>query len=153
MRRTFLNGTKDTANAGEEHLKSRSDDFKAFMKMRDLEKTAYDDDGNEIGNFYEYGLSFEFHEATDKMDGYYSYLLSYGGPSEEVRFHEDGNIEFVYLDWFVGVGFDVTNEPWAIWLKDWFTDCQSIDWESKSHEEKYQLMLEEEEEEEQEDDE
>jgi len=58
--------------------------------------------------------------------------LSYGGPSEEVRFYFTPNakqaykIEFVYLDWGVGVGFDVTNEDWAKWLFDWFNEVGTV---------------------------
>lgn len=59
--------------------------------------------------FYNYNLCLDYVE--DNNGNYWGYQISWGGPSREVRFYEDNNfIEFVYLDWFEGVGFDVTND-------------------------------------------
>ena len=57
--------------------------------------------------WYEYGLSFEYVGGSNGESGYFRYLLSYGGPSEEFRFYVDPDlncykITFVYLDWFDG---------------------------------------------------
>ena len=79
-------------------------------------------------SFSSYGLSFEYVEATceDKRD-YYCYQISCGGHSEEFRFYPDGSIEFIYLDWFEGIGFNVTNDGAARQLHDYFKECESID--------------------------
>lgn len=90
------------------------------------------------GDFYSYGLSFDFVEADEDSDGYYRFSICWGGPSSEVRFFADGTIIAVYLDWFVGVGFDVSTLDSFNWLEDFFKDCCSIDWDSKEYEEKYQ---------------
>lgn len=55
----------------------------------------------------EYGLCFDYVEPDtwdDQPEGYWRYQLSYGGPSDEFRFHDDGTIEYRYHDWFDGAG-------------------------------------------------
>ena len=66
------------------------------------------------------GLSFEAHE------GYKSLLIAWGGPSYEVRFHDDGTIEFVYLDWFAGIGFDVTDWTQFQWVKEQYQQIELL---------------------------
>ena len=134
METTFINqNTKGTiVEEGLASLESTAEDMAVFME---------DPDGNdELGSFYDYGLSFDYVAADDdgeeafnavkdgtspEFDGYYRYQISWGGPSEEVRFYKNST-EYVYLDWFCGVGFDVSNTDWAEWLRDWFTDCEMI---------------------------
>lgn len=60
-----------------------------------------------------YGLCFEYVEADEDNEDYFRYQISYGGPSEEIRFYEN-RTEFVYLEWFSGVGFDVSNDETAM---------------------------------------
>jgi len=63
--------------------------------------------------FREYGLCFGYVEGGTKDNpgnGYWRYQIAGNGPSYEVRFYKGELIEFVYLDWFVGVGFDVTDD-------------------------------------------
>lgn len=87
-----------------------------------------------IGDFYEYGLAFDFVEAgtfgKEQNRGYYRFQLSWGGPSDEFRFYHNGSIEYVYLDWFKGIGFSVTTKEYAKWLKEQFEEVQSINWDS-----------------------
>jgi hypothetical protein len=90
---------------------------------------------DDIGSFYEYGLSFDFVDADENSDGYYRFQICWGGPSSEVRFYPDGTIEAVYLDWFIGVGFDVTNKAEFQWLESTFKDTCMIDFDSKDLEE------------------
>lgn len=140
MRTTFINQNSENniVEEGKKHLLSRSKTFKGFMefgtdseqdKLSKKAKRFFEDEGD----FYNYGLSFDFVDAgtfDDQKEGYYRYQLSWGGPSEEIRFYQDGSIIFVYLDWFSGVGFDVSGEDWALWLKNFFEEIQSIDWAS-----------------------
>lgn len=85
----------------------------------------------EIGSFNEYGLSFDFVEADEDTDGYYRFQLCWGGPSSEIRFYPNEAIEAVYMDWFVGVGFNVNTLDAFVWLRDWFKECGLIDFDSE----------------------
>ena len=115
------------------HLNSRAEDFKAFMNADHPENVSED-----LGSFYDYGLHFGFVEPNtfdDQKEGYYRYQLSWGGPSDEILFYEDGTIEYWFKDWFDGASQDISNEEWALWLKDWFEEVGSIDWENEPNEE------------------
>jgi len=88
------------------HLESRIDDLKLLMQaLYDGEEYVED-----LGNMYEYGLSFDYVEGgTDYNDGagYFRYQLSWGGPSDEFRFFTDPDgylykTEYWFLDWFDG---------------------------------------------------
>ena len=154
MRTTFINqnSEKTIYEDGLKHLGYRSSDIEYYMnvgtegdrdelreyvnrypltfaEIRELIKKSED-----LGPFYEYGLNYDYVELgtfNDQQEDYFRFQISWGGPSEEVRFYEDGKIEFVYLDWFSGVGFDVTREDWAIWLNDWFAGCGMMDFQEK----------------------
>ena len=147
MKTTFINTSKDKRTelrkVGRQHLESRAADFKFWMKFG-LEKDEAESNGvteevlnmfDSVGSFFDYGLAVDYvAPGTFKNKaGYLRYQLSYGGPSEEVRFYFTPNaieaykIEFVYLDWSVGVGFDVTNEDWAKWLFDWFNEVGTVE--------------------------
>lgn len=138
---TFINGDEKLIIRGLEHLESRIEDFTGFMEH------GYSGDDPEVlseeareffyktGSFYEYGLSFGLVESgtfDDQKEQYYCYQLSWGGPSDEIRFYSD-RIEYVFLDWFVGVGFDVTGEEWVEWLRSDAEDCGTIDPEKLTH--------------------
>lgn len=151
MKTTFINTSKEKRTelrkVGRQHLESRSEDFKFWMnKGTDLDMWDKDEWSEEHykeveaefarrGSFFEYGLAVDYvTPGTFKNKaGYLRYQLSYGGPSEEIRFYFTPNareaykIEFVYLDWGVGVGFDVTNEDWAKWLFDWFNELGTVE--------------------------
>ena len=82
--------------------------------------------------FYEYGLSFDLVEVVtfeDQTRPYYRYQLSWGGPSDELRFYESGEVVYAFLDWFDGATIDVTNNEVITWLKEDFKDMGSIDWD------------------------
>ena len=71
----------------------------------------YDNEDNRIEDgscLDEFGLSFDYVEPDtwkDQPEGYWQWVLSYGGPSDEFRFHDgDGTIEYRYHDWFDGAG-------------------------------------------------
>lgn len=115
-------------------------------EVREIEKVLKTFE--EVGDFHEYGLSFGFVEADAETDGYYRFQICWGGPSSEIRFYPDGKIEAVYMDWFVGVGFNVNNWDAFQWLKSWLEDVGSIDFDSKDCIELYSEYWEHEEEEE-----
>lgn len=122
MKTTFLNNNSegDLRKIGLKSLKSAAEDFRGFMNAKTDE---------EYEEFYDYGLGYDGveNEKTGDVE-YYRYQLSWGGPSSEVRFHPNGLIEYVYMDWYCGVGFDVTEEDWAQWLFQHFQDCDYMTW-------------------------
>lgn len=80
-----------------------------------------------------YGLCFDFVEPDtfdDQEDGYYRYQYSYGGPTEELRIYENGLVEFVYLDWWVGIGFDVSKDDVFSEVVENFKELGMINWEN-----------------------
>ena len=92
--------------------------------------------------FDEYGLSFDYVELDkDTERDYFKYLLSYGGPSEQIRFYDNGAIEYVYLDWFCGVGFDVTNDDVFKQVQDYFKELDMLNFEQKRSEYDYYDIL------------
>lgn len=104
----------------------------------DLEEAEFAiDKWNSLGKFNEYGLdlspvlisakdSNEYYDDNDETDSidedesYVRYQMSYGGPSDEIRLYADGTIIYVFLDWFCGIGFDVSDEDEFTWLMDEF---------------------------------
>lgn len=112
-------------------IKSRSDiDFTckdavqgAFDgRMEDIRKLykAKNNETEELGNLSEYGLCMDYVIAgtfAKQRAGYKRYQISYGGPSEEFRIYDNGDVEFWYLDWFDGACVDVTGDDAEI-IKD-----------------------------------
>lgn len=121
MKTTFLNDNTEgnLESVGREALQSTLDDLEQYKN------NAYcgvEDD------FCKYGLSFDLvAESTDYNECYYRYQLSWGGPSDEIRLYPHGRIEYVYMDWFCGVGFDVSNNKACQWLYSWFDDLGMLD--------------------------
>ena len=110
---------------------NRSGELREFQNSEELENS----DGIYLG---EYALSFDF-VAPDTFDdqsyGYWRYQISYGGPTEEIRFHtefnEDSkeqefyftkdvitNVEYAYLDWFDGATMTLEDgdKDLAMWV-------------------------------------
>jgi hypothetical protein len=129
--RTFYNppsSDPDAFNkAALDHLKSRQDDISRYMNADDPWETI-DPDGDYLPPFSEYGLCFDAveNDETEAIE-YFRFQISYGGPSEEYRFHPNGLIEFVYLDWFTGAGFDVSSTEEAQWLFQVYKDLGMMD--------------------------
>lgn len=79
--------------------------------------------------FWEYGLSFEWKEGDEGRPGFHAYILSTGGPHEEVRFYGDASgriyrVTFALLDWFDGAEVDITHEPAAQMLRERFEEAE-----------------------------
>lgn len=95
-----------------------------------------------IERFNQYGLSFDYIELDkDTEQDYFRYQLSYGGPSDEIRFYDNGDIEYAYLDWFCGVGFDVTNDRVFKQVQDYFKELDMLNFEQKRSEYDYYDIL------------
>ena len=92
----------------DEALENTAHVFTRYMEDYNL----YEEGDDEQPPFHEYGLSLEYRDDPRC----YEYLLSWGGPSDMIRFFPDGRIEYRFHDWFDGAGRMVTREPWAQWL-------------------------------------
>ena len=96
-------------------------------------------DVNELGEiardlFADYGLAFDYVAPgtfTDQRTGYWRYQMSYGGPSDELRFYgahtdrQPARIEYWFLDWFDGASIDVSGTVAGdVW--EFFHDIGSV---------------------------
>ena len=106
--------------------------FEADIEAEDL-FDEHEDAIREAGReaFNEYGLAFDYvapYTFDDQPAGYWRYQISYGGPSEELRFYADADyevrkIEFWYLDWFDGACVNVILDTVARMIWDEFNEC------------------------------
>jgi len=95
-----------------------------------------------IERFDQYGLSFDYVELDkDTERDYFRYQLSCGGPLEEIRFYDNGAIEYVFLDWFCGVGFNVTNDGVFKQIQDYLKELDMLNFEQKRSEYSYYEIL------------
>ena len=91
-------------------FESRMEDIRTLWK-------AEDNKTEDLGSLDEYGLSFDYISAgtfSDQKAPYWRWQLSYGGPTEEFRMYENGDMEFWYLDWFDGACVDVGGDDYDI---------------------------------------
>ena len=115
----------------QDRCNSRMADLETLYKLALEDSEAYDDD---LGSLHEYGLNFSYvapETFTDQLEGYYRYQISYGGPSQEIRFYVSQNeagqlhhtpyrIEFWHLDWYDGASVDITDSQLAKDLYNYF---------------------------------
>lgn len=133
MKITFKNGSVDLKAARHARSSVKSSISGFFRGMRSNNEDKRED---AYTSLCEYGLSFDYvtpePDSETLFESYFRYQIAWGGPSYEIRFYWNQGarrpyrIEFVYLDWFVGVGFDITSQEWAQDLAQWFEDCGSI---------------------------
>ena len=142
------------------HRESRMADLKALYRFGDCdpeERRAFceeegidldSDGGREAADERrcEYGLCFDYvapgtftdDQKTPCFDigadaGYWRYQISWGGPSEEIRFFASGGTfgraEFWLLDWFDGASTVLagSDRETALAMWAWFADTGSID--------------------------
>ena len=107
-------------------------------KMNNLKKlwVAYysgEEEVEDLGTFYEYGLCFDYVPQgtfTDQKKAYFRYQISWGGPSEEFRFYVNPDlsvykIEFWFLDWNDGASLELQGENYKLMVEiyTFFKDC------------------------------
>lgn len=161
---TFINQNSENniEEAGRKHLASRKEDLEYYQifgnceEDRDFIDTLKEQDFDleqlekwvqqyrDLGPYNEYGISFGYVELgtfDDQEEDYFRYQFSWGGPSEELRLYKDGTIVFAYMDWFCGVGFDVTGEYWAEWVREDFEGMGMLDFDDKREESGYYDIL------------
>lgn len=85
-----------------------------MLEAQDGEAHEDHEDEYDEDSFSEYGLDFSYVRAgtfDDQTGGYFRYQMSWGGPSDELRFYVSpgrfGGLdvyktEYVYMDWFDG---------------------------------------------------
>ena len=103
-----------------ESIISRGEDFKRFMNAEDEETQE---------EFYNYGLCVDMVSVgtfRDQNEPYLRYQISYGGPSEELRFYQNGTVEFWFLDWYDGAHKIITSLDWVQWLIQHLEDCELL---------------------------
>jgi len=112
---------KTCANLVQERWHSRRDELEKF-------------DANGWDMFHEYGLDFSYVEPDtfdNQPKGYHRFQISWGGPSDELRFYTRSEsldneeaitdkVEYWFLDWFDGASIDVSEEEV---IKNLWTDC------------------------------
>lgn len=81
--------------------------------------------------WYEHGLSFSYMTPEDG-EHYWCYLISWGGPSSEIRFYANYDLtlyraEFWYMDWFDGASVAVTRDDTIVRMWDEFTETETAE--------------------------
>ncbi len=85
---------------------------------------------DEDESIFDFGLSFSWVPPTGETyeeGGYFQYLLSYSGPSDEIRFYDYSRTVYVFLDWFDGAQKDVSSSRTAKELRRVFEDVDALD--------------------------
>jgi hypothetical protein len=123
---TFLNenAERTIVERGMNALESVQNDIETLLSAEDYET-------EDLGSLYEYGLEFcpvPYDEDKETIQ-YFCYQISTGGPGTEVRFYPH-RTEFVFLDWFSGVGFDVSGDRVFQQLREWFGELLDFDAEA-----------------------
>ena len=104
----------------EDSWESTRDHLEQLIELHEKDPGKYDDD---LGRLEDYGLDFSYVAPgtfRDQRAGYWRYQLSTGGPGTEIRFFENGDIEYWLLDWFDGASVDITDDEIAQWIRDWW---------------------------------
>ena len=118
----------------EEQWRSTQADIGAMLLGEDWdtykEANGYDGDGHEA--FSEYGLCFDYIAPVEGDQGYYRFQMSWGGPSDELRFFgtREGQvhvIEYWFMDWFDGASLRVTDDKHAQAVGEWFAGCEAFE--------------------------
>jgi hypothetical protein len=84
-----------------------------ILKLWNMKYDNPDAEDYELGTLANYGLGFDYvapHTFEDQDTGYFRWLLSSGGPSDEFRFYASptphgwvvNQIEYWFLNWFDG---------------------------------------------------
>ncbi len=151
---TFLNGSEKLKEEGLKILQSVRDDLDLLLfhfkkPLKEILQKLEDRFGVEIdpSQYCWYELDVLKEDILEEIErilneyplcfdyvpdwGFFRYQIAWGGPQYEVRFYTNGLIEFAYLDWFTGVGFDVTDDTVFQRLKEILEDSGHFEWAYK----------------------
>lgn len=113
-----------------EHWQNRKAEFTVYMN----DPEVYENGNDEQAPFHEHGLSFDYVAPgtfPEQLEGYWRYQLSWGGPSDELRFYASSpqdslyKAEYWFLDWFDGASIDILDDAVTAWLWDFFQEVGS----------------------------
>lgn len=93
-------------------------------------------DGFTEDSLHEYGLAFDYVAPGtfgDQEEPYWRYQISWGGPSEEIRFYSGGpdqepyKVEYWFLDWYDGAHRNPTGDDLEICMNlwRWFSETET----------------------------
>ena len=133
------NQEKKCSDIVEQKYQERLEEFEKAQTFLDIDKSErkkFDDflsdeyqELNQYDDFFDYanqsGLCFDRVEAgtfKDQRAAYWRWQLSWGGPSQEFRLYDNGDLEFWHLDWFDGACVDVQDEIFQNLMSTW-KDC------------------------------
>tara|TARA_X000000950_G_scaffold43136_3_gene48263 strand:+ start:396 stop:872 length:477 start_codon:yes stop_codon:yes gene_type:complete len=139
------NKEKKCSELVDKRYRERLEEFKKAQSFLNIDKETRDQvvdfldvefsEINNHDNFFEYaneaGLAFDYVEAgtfNDQRAGYYRWQLSYGGPSEELRLFDNGDLEYWYLDWFDGACVTVTDDVFIDLMNEFKDLSPRQDW-------------------------
>ena len=111
---------------------SRGEDFTRFMNcysFGDDYMIEADPEDEVLEEFYNYGLDISMVSMgtfKDQKEPYLRYQLSWGGPSEEINFYQNGRVEFVFKDWFDYASIEISHLEWVQWLKQYLEDIELL---------------------------
>ena len=124
------------ADRVDEQWKGRRSELEVMFRewngdaLNDEQRAALADLGHDEADqdeplLLEYGLCLDYVEGDQTKSGYIRFVLSTGGPADEIRFYLGFNGGLVYadywfLDWGDGASIDVSRDPIVRELHDWF---------------------------------
>tara|TARA_R100001440_G_scaffold61745_1_gene81661 strand:+ start:293 stop:664 length:372 start_codon:yes stop_codon:yes gene_type:complete len=122
--------TKRCADLIAEKYKDRLDQFKKGLKTKDP-----------MNWIVESVLGFDYVEPKtfkDQKEGYWRMQISWGGPSDEVRWYTNNGINFskttyAYLDWFDGDEIEIDDDVWDEIQMTLPPHCQSLPDQKESY--------------------
>jgi len=122
--------TKRCADLIAEKYKDRLDQFKKGLKSKDPIKWLVE---SVLGFDYVTPETFK-----DQNQGYWRMQISWGGPSDEVRWYTNNGIDFskttyAYLDWFDGDEIEIDDDVWDEIQMTLPPHCQSLPDQKESY--------------------
>jgi hypothetical protein len=119
----------DKARASRPWIFNRARGCLADLGYTTAQETLSDDEALEQAQvtFSEYGLALDYIDPNtfeDQREAYVCFQISWGGPSEEVRFFLNPDLslhraEFWLKDWFDGASVDITLDEVTGLMCDW----------------------------------
>jgi len=115
------------------HWESRREDLDLLFRLYHGEEVGENEnsEGYDEDSLFEYGLSFDYVAPgtfADQDEGYWRYQISWGGPSEEIRFYSSSptsnpyKVEFWFLDWGDGAKKHIKGDEVATMLWEFFSE-------------------------------
>ena len=112
--------SKKCADLVRDKYKERKDQFEELLDQCTNKTLKHENYGKWSERFNESILAFDFVEPStfkDQKDGYWRLQLSWGGPSDEIRYYSNDRktldqITYCYMDWFDGAEIQVHADIW-----------------------------------------